>query len=75
MHKTLDFLKRLANHNNREWFQEHKHVYETSHKEMISFADNLLEQMNSHDVIETPSGKKSLFRIYRDVRFSKDKYP
>jgi uncharacterized protein (TIGR02453 family) len=31
--------------------------------------------MNKHDVIETPSGKKSLNRIYRDVRFKKDKTP
>ena len=31
--------------------------------------------MNKHDKIETPSGKKSLFRIYKDVRFSKDKTP
>lgn len=75
MDKTLDFLSRLHNHNNREWFQAHKPDYETAHNEMISFADQTLEEMNTHDVIETPSGKKSLFRIYRDVRFSKDKSP
>ncbi|MDC3253000.1 DUF2461 domain-containing protein, partial [Crocinitomicaceae bacterium] len=41
----------------------------------VAFADSVLEKMNSHDNIETISGKKSLFRIYRDVRFSKDKSP
>lgn len=50
-------------------------MYEAAHEEMIAFADKLLSEMNSHDVIETPSGRKSLYRIYRDVRFSKDKTP
>jgi uncharacterized protein (TIGR02453 family) len=34
-----------------------------------------LHELNKHDVIETPSGKKSVHRIYRDIRFSKDKTP
>ena len=42
---------------------------------MIDFADVLLFEMNKHDVLETDSGKKSLFRIYRDTRFGKDKTP
>lgn len=42
---------------------------------IIAFADALLTEMNKHDKIETPSGKESLFRIYKDVRFSKDKTP
>lgn len=37
--------------------------------------DALIARMNVHDQIETPSGKKSLYRIYNDVRFSKDKSP
>jgi len=39
------------------------------------FADRLLSEINVHDLIETPSGKKSLHRIYRDTRFSKEKIP
>jgi uncharacterized protein (TIGR02453 family) len=42
---------------------------------MILIADSLLFEMNQHDLIETSTGKKSLHRIYRDVRFSKDKTP
>jgi uncharacterized protein (TIGR02453 family) len=42
---------------------------------MITCASALLAEMNKHDTIETASGKDSLFRIYRDVRFSKDKTP
>mgnify|MGYP006236558655 FL=1 len=69
------FLKDLAKNNNRDWFTENKKRYQTEHEEIIAFADALLLKMNEHDVIETPTGKKSLYRIYRDVRFSKDKSP
>ena len=72
---NFDFLNRLANNNNRDWFNEHKEEYIAQHENMIEFADALLLKMNEHDVIETISGKKSLYRIYRDVRFSKDKSP
>lgn len=75
MQQTLSFLQKLSKNNNREWFQEHKPEYEQSLQEMITFADELLIEMNKHDVISTPTGKKSLNRIYRDVRFKKDKTP
>lgn len=75
MQSTIAFLSDLAKNNHRDWFQSNKTTYEASQLEMIAFADRLLEEMNRHDVIETPTGKKSLFRIYRDVRFSKDKTP
>lgn len=71
----LDFLKTLKENNNREWFNENKHLYIDAHEELITFADGLLAKMSTHDQIDTPTGKKSLFRIYRDVRFSKDKTP
>ena len=70
---TLKFLNKLGTNNNRIWFQENKPIYEKSHEEMVDFADKLLAEMNGHDIIETSSGKKSLYRIYRDVRFAKDK--
>ncbi len=72
---TLTFLSSLSANKNREWFESNRPAYEKSHKEMILFADLLLAEMNVHDVIETPSGKKSLFRIYNDARFGKDKSP
>lgn len=75
MNHTLSFLQKLSQNNNREWFQANKSDYDAAHLEMISFADSLLSEMNVHDVIETPSGRKSLFRIYRDVRFGHDKTP
>ncbi|MBD98636.1 MAG: TIGR02453 family protein [Verrucomicrobia bacterium] len=75
MEKTLNFLKKLKKNNNRDWFQENKSEYIQSNEEMIAFADQLLERMDSFDKIETVSGKKSLYRIYRDVRFSPNKQP
>lgn len=71
----LDFLKQLKKHNDREWFNKHKERYLTEQAAIIVFADALLREMNKHDVIENESGKSTLFRIYRDVRFSKDKSP
>ncbi|MEP1034991.1 DUF2461 domain-containing protein [Ekhidna sp.] len=75
MNNTLSFLSKLSKNNNREWFQANKTQYEQAHQEMIAFADELIALMNTHDVIENQSGKKSLFRIYRDVRFGNDKTP
>ncbi|MGI9543458.1 MAG: DUF2461 domain-containing protein [Cyclobacteriaceae bacterium] len=72
---AFDFLKRLKKNNNREWFNDHKDQYLLAHQNVIDFADDLLAKMAKHDLIETQSGKKSLFRIYRDTRFSKDKTP
>ncbi len=73
--QNFDFLKALEKNNNREWFNENKTTYEQCHLEVIAFADALLSEMKKHDNIETSSGKRSLMRIYRDVRFSKDKSP
>jgi uncharacterized protein (TIGR02453 family) len=72
---SLDFLKKLKKNNNREWFNDHKTAYQQELALMETFAGALLKQLNAHDEIETPSGKKSLFRIYRDTRFSSDKTP
>lgn len=72
---TLRFLKDLAKNNNRAWFADHKDQYLAAQSAMIVFIDQLILMMNKHDELETESGKKSLFRIYNDVRFSKDKSP
>ena len=72
---TTNFLKALSQNNNREWFQQNKEAYTKSHEEMIRFAENLMEGLGKYDQLVPMSGKKSLFRIYRDVRFSKDKSP
>jgi uncharacterized protein (TIGR02453 family) len=72
---TLDYLKRLSVNNNREWFAANRIQYEQVKENTEQFVDGLIAKMNVHDQLETPSGKKSLYRIYNDVRFSKDKTP
>ncbi len=71
----FDFLKQLKKHNDRDWFNANKGTYLKELAYIENFAEELLSELNKHDVIETPSGKKSLHRIYRDVRFSKEKTP
>lgn len=72
---AFTFLTNIRKNNNRVWFNAHKDEYIRNHEAVIQFADVLIAKMNLHDNIETPSGKKAVFRIYRDVRFSKDKSP
>lgn len=72
---NFSFLKSLSENNNREWFTANKKEYEQAHENAISVADALLAGLSEHDQITTATGKKSLMRIYRDVRFSKDKSP
>jgi uncharacterized protein (TIGR02453 family) len=69
------FLDLLKQHNDREWFAANKAVYQLEAAAVTAFADGLLNGLNKHDSIETASASKSLYRIYRDVRFSKDKTP
>lgn len=72
---SLDFLHLLKENNDREWFNARKDRYLDELKAIENFADALLAAMNTHDQIETLSGKESLYRIYRDTRFSTDKTP
>ena len=72
---NFDFLRTLKENNDREWFNKNKSLYIEQHNQIISFANELLILINQHDQIETPNGKKSIYRIYRDTRFSKDKTP
>lgn len=72
---NLEFLKLIKKNNTRDWFNAHKERYLKEHENIVAFAEALLFEMNKHDVIENQSGKKSLHRIYKDTRFSKDKTP
>lgn len=72
----MPFLADLKANNNRDWFQANKRRYEAAHKEFISFIDALIANIVEFDPsIGHHSAKDCVFRIYRDVRFSKDKAP
>lgn len=74
--ETFQFLKNLRKNNNRDWFEKNKEKgYKLAHENMVGFMESLIDEMKKMDHIESASGKKSLFRIYRDVRFSKNKSP
>ncbi|HEX6428177.1 MAG TPA: DUF2461 domain-containing protein [Niastella sp.] len=76
IHKSgFDFLQKLKKNNHRDWFNAHKTKYQQELELVEQFAEALLHELNKHDEIETLSGKKSLHRIYRDIRFSSDKTP
>ena len=73
---TLQFLRTLEKNNNRDWFNENKTIYQEAQQDVISFVEKLIEEMATFDEeVGKVDAKKSLFRIYRDTRFSKDKSP
>lgn len=73
---VLNFLKELERNNNREWFDEHKNLYNDARENVISFVDELIQEITKFDEeIGKVDAKKSLFRIYRDTRFSHNKEP
>ncbi|KGO90016.1 DUF2461 domain-containing protein [Flavobacterium suncheonense] len=68
---TLEFLTKLRNNNNREWFADNKTEFQQLEKEFKSFTMEIVTDLSKTDSID----KIQMFRIYRDVRFSKDKSP
>jgi uncharacterized protein (TIGR02453 family) len=72
---TISFLRALKKNNNRDWFQENKKKYQAAHENMVQFTDEVLKAYGKVEDLQPQEPKKALFRIYRDVRFSKNKDP
>lgn len=73
---TLNFLKKLEQHNNREWFNDHKKLFTAAREDVLSFVEELIREIAGFDKeIGKVDAQKSLFRIYRDTRFSHNKDP
>lgn len=73
---TLKFLKELENNNNRDWFQANKKRFDSAQANLTAFTDFLIGETGKFDnAVATLDPKSCVFRIYRDVRFSKDKSP
>mgnify|MGYP001948832269 CR=1 FL=1 len=71
-HKSsLQYLKDLKKNNNRDWFAETKPTFKKAQDNAKELYAIIRESLEKHDEID----KFKLFRIYRDVRFSKDKTP
>jgi uncharacterized protein (TIGR02453 family) len=75
--QTLDFLKELVDNNNREWFQANKERYDKARENLIELTTSLISKVHQIDpgVSADLDPKKSVMRIYRDIRFSKNKTP
>ena len=71
MKKAFEFLTHLKENNNREWFAQHKSEYDTIVKENKVFFTHIYNTLQEHDQLKGIH----IFRIYNDVRFSKDKTP
>ena len=73
---TLTFLRALARNNRKEWFEAHRAEYEALVKAPML---DLIEEMDCRLALFAPEivgdRKRSMFRVYRDIRFSKDKSP
>ena len=75
--ETFDFLKNLVENNNREWFQLHKGEHDKARENVIGFAAELIKALHHVDPLVNVDldPKRCVQRIYRDIRFRKDKTP
>lgn len=75
--ETLSFIKDVAENNNREWFAENKPRYEEAKADVLTLVASIIPELAKVDPALSAEAdpKKSLMRIYRDVRFSKNKDP
>ena len=76
MKLALDFIKELSENNNRDWFNAHKNHYQEALEIFRGFAGELLAGISNFDPsLGNLEPRDTIFRIYKDVRFSKDKLP
>ncbi len=73
---TLEFLRDLAAHNDRDWFAANKKRYEQARKDATTFFDAVIGRLSDSDpALVGLHAKDCMFRIYRDTRFSTNKVP
>jgi uncharacterized protein (TIGR02453 family) len=74
--ETVDFLKNLEKNNNRDWFNANKAKFLAANDNIIAIAGEMISRVRKFDgEVAGLDPKGCIFRIYRDVRFSKDKSP
>lgn len=73
---TLDFLKKLEKNNNKAWFDKNRDAYEAAKADFETFVEVIKSQLaKTEPALADQKAKDMIFRIFRDVRFSKDKTP
>lgn len=74
--KCIDFLRKIAENNNREWFNEHKDEYLSAREAFESMVSELIPRIAMFDPsVQYLTVKDCTYRFYRDIRFSPDKSP
>ena len=74
--QTLKFLSGLKKNNNKDWFDKHRVQYEAARIDFSNFIQLLIDELQQLDpTITGLSSRDCMFRINRDIRFSKDKRP
>ncbi len=74
--ETFDFLRGLQENNNKEWFDEHRPTYQKVRKDFEGFVQELIGEIAAFEpAVADQEAKRCVFRIFRDVRFSKNKVP
>jgi uncharacterized protein (TIGR02453 family) len=74
--KALAFFSALKFHQSRDWFEENRALYESDvHEPLVALLEDLTESFAKRRIPLKAEGKRSIFRINRDIRFSKDKSP
>jgi uncharacterized protein (TIGR02453 family) len=69
--EALEFFEKLEKNNDRDWFNIHKKEFKTIETKVKAVYNTVFEQLKTYDDVD----KLKMFRIYRDVRFSKNKLP
>jgi uncharacterized protein (TIGR02453 family) len=72
---VLLFLDDLSRHNDKPWFEQNRSAYEIARGEFEHFTNYLIDEFRVADNLGNLTAKECLSRIYRDIRFSKDKSP
>ena len=68
---VFPFLSSLRDNNNREWFKENKGLHDAARKHVVEFTSKLFQGIQDENQLDS----QKVFRVYRDVRFSKNKTP
>ncbi len=72
---VLGFLDELSRNNNKAWFDQHRPAYESARLTFMQLIDSLIDELRESDHLGGLSARDCVARIYRDIRFSRDKSP
>ena len=72
---TLAFLSEIQQHNTRDWFEQNRLVYDQARAPFASLANQIITDFQSVEDWGNIAAKDCVMRLYRDIRFSKDKSP